>query len=99
MYRQREGVKIVLNGNDQVLAAVEFIGHERGQQVSTHVEVPEGFARSGINGEEIAGIVSGKKQMTGGGQNSRDRSAITEFMIPDNFAGLVVERAQSRVCP
>src|SRR5215470_2982024 len=67
--RQGEGVEIVLNRNEEVLAAVEFVGHGRGHEFSADVEMPEGFARGGIHGEQIAGIVGGKEQMTGSGQN------------------------------
>ena len=64
---QREGVENVLDGNDEILAAVEFIGHGRGEQPSADVEVPEGFAGGGVKSEEIAGIVGGEEEMSGGG--------------------------------
>lgn len=47
--RQREGVQDVLNREQQILAAIKFIGHRRCVHAS-HVDVPERAAGDGIEG-------------------------------------------------
>src|SRR5437588_5882110 len=97
--RQDERVKNVFDGDDEVLAVVEQVGHGRGHQPSAHVKVPESFARSRIESEQVAGIVRGKQQMPGGGQDPRDAFPIAEFVIPHDFASAVVQRAQRGIGP
>ena len=96
---QGEGVEDVLDGEEEVLAAVELVGHGGGVQLSAGVEVPEGFAGGGIESQEIAGIIGAEEEMTGGGENARDAFAVSEFVIPDHFAGAIVEGAQSGIGP
>jgi hypothetical protein len=58
---QGEGVEDILDGEEEVLAAVELVGHGGGVQLSAGVEMPEGFAGGGIESEKIAGVVGAEE--------------------------------------
>ena len=97
--RKGEGEEIVLYGEEKVLAAVELVGHGGGVELSAGVEMPEGFAAGGIESEKIAGVVGAEEQMACSGQNAGDAFAAAEFVIPDNFAGAVIEGAERGIGP
>src|SRR5882724_12260334 len=96
---EREGVEGVVDGDHEVLAAVEHIGHRGSEERAAHVEVPESFSGGGIEGEEIVGCVGGEEQMAGGGEDTGDAFAFADFVIPDNFSGFVIECADRGIGP
>src|SRR5579863_6993523 len=61
--------------------------------------MPERFAGGRIEGEQIAGGIAGEEQASGGGENSGGDFAVTEFAVPNEFAGAVIESANSGVGP
>src|SRR5882724_8261335 len=96
---EREGVEGVVDGDHEVLAAVEHIGHRGSEERAAHVEVPESFSGGGIEGEEIVGCVGGEEKMAGGGEDTGDAFAFADFVIPDDFSGFVIECADGGVGP
>ena len=92
--RQGEGVEGVLHREDDVLPAVEFVGHRRGRQASAGVQVPQGFARHGIKSEQIARVIGSEEKMPGSRKNPRDAFSLSNFVIPHDFAATVVNRTQ-----
>src|SRR5579859_7283297 len=85
-----EGIEGVVDGDHEVLAAVEHVGHGRGEERAAHVEVPESLSGGGIECEEIVGRVGGEKKVAGGGEDSGDAFVFADFVIPDDFSGLVI---------
>src|SRR5215471_13478722 len=96
---QRKGVEDAVDGKDDVLPAVELVRHRRGQEFSSHAEVPKSLAVSRIQREQVPGVVRCKEQATRGGQNSRNAFAVAQFVVPDYLAGAVVERTDRGVSP
>ena len=67
--------------------------------MSAGVQVPERFARSGIESQQIAGIIGAEEEMPGRGKNPCDAFAVSDFVIPHDFASTVVKRAKCRIGP
>src|ERR1051325_6451683 len=94
LFGEGEGVESVFDWNNEVLAAVELIGHGGSEKLAADVEMPESFAGGGIESEEIPLVVRGEEEMAGGGEDSLQTFAFAEFAIPDDFAGFVIEGTQ-----
>ena len=67
--------------------------------MGAEVEMPESFSGGWVEGEEIAAIVGGEKEMAGGGEDSGDAFSVAEFVIPDKLSGFVIERPNCGVGP
>src|SRR5215470_7139401 len=61
--------------------------------------MPERFATRRIKREKITRVIGGEEEMTSCSQDSLQAFAVTELSIPNDFASLVVEGAQSGVGP
>src|SRR2546430_2339395 len=61
--------------------------------------MPESLSSGGIEGEEIVGSVGGEEKMAGGGEDTGDAFVFADFVIPDDFSGFVIERADRGVGP
>ena len=83
---QSERVEHVLHRHEHVLPTVQFVGHRRCEQLAAHVQVPECLSVRGIEREQISGIVRAEQQTPCGGEDPGNTFALTEFVIPHDFA-------------
>lgn len=95
---QLPGVENAVDGGQQVLSAVKFVGHGAAGQAAAGVDVPEGFPGCGVQRLQIAGKVGGDEQAPGGGQDSGSIFSVADHrgavMVPADLAGLVINRQQ-----
>ena len=63
LWRQRESIQNALHRDYEVLASVHLIGHRRGLHASADIQVPEGFARGGVQSQQIATVISAEEKM------------------------------------
>ena len=61
--------------------------------------MPESLASSWIKSQQIAGVIGAEKKMSRRRENTGNAFPITNLVVPHNFAGAVVERAQRRIRP
>src|SRR5438552_3260234 len=61
--------------------------------------MPKRFAVGRIQSEEIAGVIGCEEQVTRGGEDAGDAFAIADFVVPDHFAGAVIECTNGGVGP
>jgi hypothetical protein len=94
-----EGVQDAVHGENDVLAAVKLVGHRRSKKFTAHVDVPKRFSVCWIQCEQVARVVCCKEQAASRGENAGETLAVSDFVVPDNFAVAIVERADRGVGP
>ena len=89
---QRDGAAPAGDHGD-VLLAVGFPGHRRGDDARTGLELPQDLAGLGVGGLQVAFRRAPEHQVAGGGQHATpQRGLVLDF--PDDLAGLRVDRTQ-----
>jgi len=96
---QRPGKKNSATGSQQVLAAVQFVGNRRTFHGIAQAGMPEGFPIAGVESQDVAHGVAGKRQSRIGGENSGARAAGPDFVGPADFARLVVNGFDDSFAP
>src|SRR5262245_664083 len=92
--RQRERVKYILNRDDEVLSPVQLIRHRRGDELAPNVEMPQSLSVGRVQRKQVTGIIGAKKQTSGSGENAGNAFALSDLVVPHNFAGTKIESPQ-----
>ena len=91
--RQGEGVEGASCCDGYVFFSIYRVGHGAGVDGSAHLEVPEGLAGIGVEGDEVAFGVAGEDEASSGGEDAGPAwGGVLEFLL--DFAGQGIDGFQ-----
>src|SRR6266481_1224580 len=88
-FRQGPGEDHAAISGHHILAFVQFVSNRRSLHADAGAGVPQSLAVTGIESENIAGIVASESQARVGAEDARAGLA-SHFVAPSDFAGLIV---------
>src|ERR1035438_9670602 len=87
LLREREAEQYPGGGDSHVLFAVDGVTHGRRRDLVARLEMPQGFAGSGVERNEVTLARSHEEDTAGGRQDARRQRILGQAILPLDLAG------------